>query len=120
MSKVASRIFPVPTYMLKDNNLFKVYKALLECADVYGRIYNSNEEIAQMIGVSETSSVVTTNINKLKSMGVVERIKKTSRAEKIGLKRIRQLRSPYDKLSAAFQKQGSIPATEFLKEMRNL
>lgn len=119
-TKVASRIFPVPTYMLRKNNLFKVYKALLECADVYGRIYASNEEISKMIGVSETSSVVTTNINKLKSMGVVERIKKTSRSHKIGLNRILQLRPPYDKLSVAFRKHGSIPAMDFLEEMRNL
>ncbi len=115
-----SRIFPVPTYMIKDNTLFKIYKALLECADVYGRIYTTNEEISRMIGVSETSTVVTTGISKLKDMGVVERIKKTSRSHKIGLKRILQLCPPYDKLSVAFQKQGSIPATDFLKEMRNL
>jgi DNA-binding Lrp family transcriptional regulator len=120
MSKTVSRIFPVPTYMFKDNTLYKVYKALLESADVYGRIYASNEEIAEMVGKTTKSSTVTTSINKLKSMGVVTRIRKTSRAEKIGLKRILQLCPPYDKLSAAFQKQGSIPATEFLKEMRNL
>lgn len=119
-TKTVSRIFPVPTYMLKDNTLYKVYKALLECADVYGRIYNSNEEIAKMIGVSETSSLVTTGINKLKSMGVVTRIKKTHRSERIGLRRILQLQPPYDKLSVAFQKQGSIPALDFLNEMRNL
>lgn len=116
----SSRIFPVPTYMIKDNNLFKIYKALLECADAYGRIYNSNEEIARIIGVSETSTVVTTGINKLKAMGVVERIKKTSRAHKIGLHRILQLMPPYDKLAVIFQKQGSIPSMDFIEEMRNM
>lgn len=120
MSKSASRIFPVPTYMIKDNTIFRVYKALLESADVYGRIYISNEEIARMVGVAEASSTITTAVNKLKSMGVVMRIKKTSRTDKIGLKRVLQLCPPYDKLSEAFKKQGSIPATDFLKEMRNL
>jgi predicted transcriptional regulator len=120
MAKVTSRIFPVPTYMLKDHTVYKVYKALLECADPYGRIYATNEEIAAMIGVSITSTTVTTGINKLKNMGVVERIKRTSRSERIGLKRILQLRPPYDKLSEAFKKHGPIKSMDFLNEMRNL
>lgn len=119
-TKVSSRIFPVPTYMIKDNTVFKVYKALLESADEYGRIYITNEEIAKMIGVSETSSVVTTSVNKLKSMGVVERIRKTARSEKIGLKRILQLKYPYDKLAPVFQRRGSINAMDFMEVMRNL
>lgn len=118
--KVTSTIFPVPTYMVEDNTIYKVYVTLLKFADINGQIRLSNEEISNMIGVSEHSSVVTTSVNKLKSMGVVERLKKSSRTDMIGLKRILQLKSPYDKLAFVFQREGSIQAKDFLKEMRNL
>lgn len=119
-TKVQSRIFPIPTYMVKNNTVFKVYKALLESADEYGRIFVTNEEIAKMVGVSPTSSVVTTSVNKLKSMGVVERVKKNGRKDKIGLNRILQLCYPYDALAPVFQKRGSLKAYDFLEVMRNL
>lgn len=119
-TKVQSRIFPVPTYMFKDNTMFKVYKALLESADEYGRIYITNDQIAQMVGVRATSSSITTCVNKLKSMGVVERVRKKGRNDKIGLTRILQLCYPYDKLAPIFQKRGSLNAVDFLEVMRNL
>ncbi|MCB5288220.1 MAG: hypothetical protein LHW64_10535 [Candidatus Cloacimonetes bacterium] len=118
--KKLSHIFPVPINMFEDNTNYKIYIALLNNADDTGRVTLSNIEISKIIGVSETSTSVTTGVNILKSMGVVERIKKSSRAEKIGFKRILQLKPPYDKLALVFQKQGSIHPLDFLEKMRNL
>ena len=114
----ASRIFPVPTYMIKDLTIYKVYKVMLEHADYYGRITLSNEEIAKIIKISPTSSTITTSVNKLKEMGVVKRIvrEKNSR-EKTGMTRTLQLCQPYDRIAQLFKQGGPIQAEEFLSKI---
>lgn len=110
-----SKIFPVPTAMIAHDTDYKVYKLLLQAADDEGKIRLSNEEIAQIVGVSPSSTTITMVLSRFKDWEVLERAVRKNRYTKGSKKRILQLKKPYLQFSKLYRNTGPIHPDEFGK-----